>query len=306
MTTQQPLLPLETFEAHALPSSPPRTRAYVRYIEAHSILTKPSGYTSRYTYTLNPYTGCAFACDYCYAVAFAPTDEEQRTWGDWVHVKANAVELISKACRPGRGGRPPALTSNDSIYMASVTDPYQPIERQLGLTRAILETIVEHGVSPALTVQTRSPLVTRDIDLFRQLERVRINLTVTTDDDTIRRRYEPHAPSIPSRLRALETLRDAGIPIGVSIAPSLPITDVEQFAHTLASLDAAEYSIEYAHAPNRRFTASTPTTVIERLRADGWTTDAYLEARDTLASHLAPLTLLEGHKGFAPATTAPA
>jgi DNA repair photolyase len=302
----QPSLPLETIEAYTLPATPPQARASVEYVEARSILTKGSGYASRYTYTLNPYSGCAFACDYCYAAAFAPTEEGQRTWGEWVHVKANAVELISKACRPGRGGRPPALTSDDRIYMATVTDPYQPVERQLGLTRAVLATMLEHDVRPALTVQTRSPLVTRDIDLFRQFERVRVNVTLTTDDDAVRRRYEPHAPSIPARLRTLETLLADGIPIGVSIAPSLPIRDVEAFAQTLLALDAAEYSIDYAQTMTRRFAAGTPTDVMARLQEDGWTRDAYNGARETIAAILGPTRpVFEGRNGFAPATTSP-
>ena len=120
--------------------------AEVSYNDARSILTPASGFIRRYDFTLNPYSGCGFGCDYCYARYFAPSDEERESWGRWVRVKRNAVDLVQRACATGK------LADGDAVYMSSVTDPYQPIEKKLGLTRTILKAILDAGVQPRLTV----------------------------------------------------------------------------------------------------------------------------------------------------------
>ena len=163
-------------------------RTSVEHIDSKSILTRASGFLSRYDFTLNPYSGCGFGCEYCYARFFAPSARQRETWGKWVSVKRNGRELMTTACRSG------ALKTGDAIYMSSVTDPYQPVEQRLGLTRAILEAMLECGVQPRLTIQTRSPIVTRDIDLLRRFDKVRVNFSIPTDSEAVRLRYEPHAP----------------------------------------------------------------------------------------------------------------
>lgn len=176
------------------PAAPPRAglpdqptvsgRTSVQHIDSKSILTPASGFMSQYKFTLNPYGGCAFGCEYCYARFFAPSSEQREMWGQWVLVKTNARELIASACRSG------VLKSGDAVYMSSVTDPYQPVERRLGLTRTVLEAILDSDVQPRLTIQTRSPLVTRDIELFERFHRLRVNVTITTDSEEVRLRYE--------------------------------------------------------------------------------------------------------------------
>lgn len=250
----------------------------------------------QYKFTLNPYAGCSFGCDYCYARFFAPSERHQETWGRWVTVKKNAVELITEACRSG------ALKSDDAVYMSSVTDPYQPIEQQIRLTRAVLKTVLDAGVQPRLTVQTRSPLVTRDIDLFKRFERIRVNVTVTTDSDDVRRRYEPHCPSIASRFKALETLSAAGMRVGVSISPMLPIDDPEAFGERLADLNADEYVTQYMKPGRSRFAAGTSIEAAQKVREDCWTGREYREARAALSRILGQQRpLLEGGEGYAPA-----
>jgi DNA repair photolyase len=270
--------------------------AAIALVESKSILSEASGFIGRYRYTLNPYSGCSFACEYCYARSFAPTSEKRDSWGSWVSVKENAVALIGKACRAGK------LKSGDTVYMASVTDPYQPVERYARLTRAILEAMLEAGVQPRLTIQTRSPLVTRDIDLFQRLERLRVNVTVTTDSDLIRRRYEPTCPSIESRLKALAQLAAAGVKIGVSISPMLPIRDVEAFAARLAALRADEYVTQYVTPGRSWFAESSAPATVRKLNEDGWSRKEYAKARAALARALADQRpLLEGAEGYAPA-----
>src|SRR5579864_4840688 len=152
----------------------------VEYRPAASILSRATGFIDAFDYTLNPYSGCGFGCTYCYAAFFATTRELQEEWGHWVQVKNNALELLKKKRR-----RP---LIGVSIYMSSVTDPYQPIEKDLQLTRAILSELLDYH-QVRLVVQTRGPLVTRDIDLLRQFKSVRVNMTITTDNEAVRRAF---------------------------------------------------------------------------------------------------------------------
>ena len=270
--------------------------AGVGLADARTILTPASGFIRRYRYSLNPYSGCRFACEYCYARAFAPTAEKRQTWGEWATAKRNAAALITKACRDG------TLQSGDAIYMSSATDPYQPAEHRLRLTRGILEAILDAGVQPRLTVQTRSPIAARDVDLFRRFEHIRVNVSVTTDSEQVRLRYEPKAPAIRARLRTARTLVEAGVPVGISISPMLPIDDIEGFAGVIASLNAAEYVSQYMAPPGPIFAAGTLPATLRMAREDGWGLPQYAKAREVIQRVLGPdRPLLEGDEGFAPA-----
>ncbi len=271
-------------------------RTSVEYMDSKSILTPTSGFMSRYKFTLNPYGGCGFGCEYCYAKFFATSAKHRETWGEWVSVKTNAGELMAKACRSG------VLISGDPVYMSSVTDPYQPIERRLQLTRAVLETMLHSGVQPRLTIQTRSPLVTRDIDLFQQFTSMRVNLTINADSEEVRVRYEPRCPSIAVRLRTAEELTRAGIRIGVSISPMLPLKNAEEFGARLAHLDADEYVTQYLKPGRSRFAAGSSAEALQKAREDGWGLGEYRRAREMLATILGhERPLLEGAEGYAPA-----
>lgn len=190
-------------------------------IQARTILTETRGFTSvdvpgtGFHYSLNPYRGCAFNCSYCYAPAFVFDDAARKNWGRWIAVKANAEALLRAAGRRGK-------LRNKNIYMSTVTDPYQPIERKIDLTRACLGVLLDYPPR-LLTVQTRSPLVVRDIDLFTKLpRRVAVCMSITTDDETVRRIFEPACAPLEQRLDAIRTVRKAGIPTQASIAPLLP------------------------------------------------------------------------------------
>ena len=180
-------------------------QANVTYISTRQLLTKATGFMDAYDFTLNPYSGCSFGCTYCYAAFFSRDAEKRDNWGYWVNVKANAIELLKKRRRSLDG---------ELIYMSSVTDPYQPIERQLELTRRLLELLAERW-KPKLVMQTRSPLVERDCDLFRRIEdnggRVQVNMTVTTDDEDIRRTFEPFCPATTGDWRPFAPCRRPGL-----------------------------------------------------------------------------------------------
>ncbi|WP_407644112.1 SPL family radical SAM protein [Filobacillus milosensis] len=191
----------------------------IDYKSPKKILTPTSGFLYDYSHSLNPYTGCAFGCSYCYVRQSPVGLFRKQEWGTWVDVKQDAKEKIVKEIRN--------LKKRDkevTIFMSSSTDPYQPIEYKEKITRGLLEGMTE--VPPDfLFVQTRSSLVTRDIDLFKQLkDRLRISMTVETDDDQIRKKFAPYAPPIQSRIKAVTKLRDNQLPVQIAVAPVLPFS----------------------------------------------------------------------------------
>jgi len=192
---------------------------------ARSILNPASGYIRAYDFTLNPYRGCQYGCSYCYATAFSPNQAMRDDWGNWVIIKENAAELITKELDRWQThhDRPP------SIYMSTVTDPYQPIECRERLTRSLLEVMVARPPTqqPTLVVQTRSPMVVRDLDLLHQFERVRLNLSIPTGSDAVRRDFEPRSPSIKARLNTLAKIRytapfNSRLRLSATVTPFLP------------------------------------------------------------------------------------
>ncbi len=259
----------------------------VAYREARTILTPASGFMSDYDFTLNPYAGCTFGCTYCYAAFFARDVERQQDWGNWVEVKENAVALLQRM-RRSLAGR--------SIYLSSVTDPYQPIERSLGLVRAVLEQLVHH--QPRLMVQTRSPLVTRDIDILQRFNHLRVNVTVTTDSERVRRAFEPQCPPNDARLDAVRQLVDAGLDVGVTMTPLLPLEDAEEFARRVASTGARRFVAQPMHVASGRFVAGTRDRAVALSKELDWDEAAYERALESLSETLPGL--LTGKSGFGP------
>jgi DNA repair photolyase len=214
---------------------------------AKSVLNGPE-VTGMGYWSVNPYVGCAFGCAYCYAryahryvMERAAAKEsldgtlarDAASMPPWlaferhVFVKENAATLLRKALRYG-GDKHRALIEGETIIIGTATDPYQPAERRYRVTRQILEVLCEHA-DLSVVVITKSPLVTRDIDLLSRLNRysrVSIHLTLTTLDRELARRIEPRAPTPEARIRALTRLREAGIDAGINCMPVLPgITD---------------------------------------------------------------------------------
>lgn len=233
-------------------------RADVFYEPAREILTRASGFMDTYDFTLNPYVGCSFGCTYCYAAFFGRTKEDRDAWGYMVRVKKNAVELISRRKHGSLDGK--------LIYMSSVTDPYQPIERELMLTRSLLEVMAERH-KPKLVVQTRSPGVVRDRDLFARITenggRVQVNMTVTTDDEVVRRTFEPFCPSNSQRLRAIAEVRASGIDACITMTPLLWVNDPEEFAQELLDTRVQKFIAQPFHFQRGKFVASTREKAID-------------------------------------------
>lgn len=301
-------------ESSARPdSSPDRPRpvrlgtASIEYKPARAILTRATGFMDAYDFTLNPYAGCAFGCTYCYAAFFSrgsdsATGAQRRdTWGQWVEVKENAVELLRRRRKRLDGKR---------IYMSTVTDPYQPVERKLKLTRDLLNILAERH-RPKLVVQTRSPDVVRDADLFREIVekggRVQVNITVTTDDEVVRRAFEPSCPSNARRLEAAKELAGSGIATCVTMTPLLLVQDARRFAANLMATGVKDFIVQPFHLQRGKFVAGTRDAALgimaEKLSCDrNGMVDRYREhyrrVRGVLRCELPRLG--EGKDGFNP------
>ncbi|HEU0298863.1 MAG TPA: radical SAM protein [Longimicrobium sp.] len=271
----------------------PRTlgRVSVSVSDRVSIIGPATGYMSDYDITLNPYVGCGFGCSYCYAASFVPPRFRQLEWGTWVEVKRQAAEQLRTEHVTGK-----------RIYLGSVTDPYQPLESRTRLVRSMLAAMSLPGRQPRLVIQTRSPLAVRDIDLFRRFDRIRVNMSVTTDSDEVRKRYEPTCPSIDRRIDAIREIGEAGVPIGICITPMLPLNDPIAFGERLAQLGAAVYvaqPFKPAAQVAGAMKAGTRDAATELASREGWNMAAYRSAFQTLASVLPHLH--EGRAGFMPA-----
>ena len=263
--------------------------ANVKSVEATAILTKASGFMGEYDYTLNPYSGCSFGCSYCYAAFFSRDAEKMRNWGYWVEVKENALENLKKLRK-----KP---LKEAKIYMSSVTDPYQTLERKLELTRMILIELEKYH-EVRLTIQTRSPLVVRDIDILKKFKNIQVNITVTTDNEDIRKAFEPLCPSIGQRMRAASELVDAQIPTSITMTPLLPIADPEHFVQRLLRTGVRKFVVQPFHPQRGKFVAGTRSTALKAIQDLGWTESGYERDLAILMDGLPGLK--EGREGFAP------
>lgn len=209
-------------------------------IQARSILnrTKP---TMPFTWTINPYRGCEFGCKYCYAryTHEFMGMEESNDFEEKIYAKAASADLLRRELKK--------IPKREAIAIGTATDPYQPAERRYGRTRAILEVFAaERGRRVSIT--TKSDLVTRDLDLHREIARgniLDINITVTTLDPDLARLLEPRAPRPDLRIGAVRKLSEAGICAGVFPNPVMPlITDTDENLEAVAHA-AAEAGAKY-------------------------------------------------------------
>ena len=179
----------------------------IREIKAKSVLSK----SQVYDYALNPYVGCQHACVYCYAKFMKRFTGHEERWGEFLDVKINASELLAHEVKKKRVGR---------VWISGVCDPYQPLERKYRLTNRCLEILAENGWP--FTVQTKSDLVLRDIEILKRSKDAEVGFTITTADEKIRRIFEPGAPPLSNRIEALANLHSEGIRTFAMIAPILP------------------------------------------------------------------------------------
>ena len=190
----------------------------INHLEAKSIFIK-SGLPGS-DYVINPYNGCLFGCMYCYAAQIARWKHPDEVWGTYVDVKINAPELLKKELEALKKR---LHTKNfGTVFFSSVTDPYLGLESKYHLTRKCLEVLADFGYEGNVSIQTKSPLVTQDIDVLKRLKDVTVGFTVTTLDDKVSRFLETMAPPVSARIQALKDLHDAGIKTYAFIGPILP------------------------------------------------------------------------------------
>jgi len=187
--------------------------------EARSILSPVSGFLAEagFTHSLTPARNCTFGCSYCYVptmrVRGGLRKEDWTHWGEFTTFKRNAAELLARSLRP-----------DQTIYCSPLTDPYQPAESIRQIMPGILEAATASRPK-VFVIQTRGPLILRDISLLTALSRrttLRVSFSVTTDRDDVRRIFEPHCAPIEERWRVVRALSDAGIETSVTMAPILP------------------------------------------------------------------------------------
>jgi DNA repair photolyase len=197
-----------------------------------------------FTWAINPYRGCEFACKYCYA-RYTHEFMEMRDGIEFeqkIFVKQHAANLLRQELKKVKAG--------ESIAIGTATDPYQPAERRFEVTRAILEELARHS-GLEIGIVTKSNLVARDVEILRSIaghNELFVNLTVTTVNTELARKLEPRAPRPDLRLETVRQLNLAGLDAGVISAPVLPeITDAPKDLEALVKA-ASHAGAKYIYA----------------------------------------------------------
>jgi DNA repair photolyase len=178
--------------------------------EAKSIYTRTK--LPGIEYTINQYVGCGHRCAYCYA-RYMNRWKEYGPWGTWIEIKTNAPELAREKV-------------NGEVSMSSVSDPYQPLEKERKLSRRVLENMDK---DTKISILTKSDLVLRDLDILKKFKNLSVGLTVNCFPEKARKILEPHAPSSESRIKTLKKLSRKGINTFCFISPIIPkLTEVRE------------------------------------------------------------------------------
>lgn len=188
----------------------------IHEIRAKSILVKSR--LPDADYVVNPYIGCMIGCAYCYASFMGRfVGKGVDDWGDYVFAKVNAVEVFKREL-----AAMPVRERSSSIFISSVTDPYQAAELKYKLTRGILSVLEKSKYPGEVAVQTKSNLVLRDVDILEKLPNAEVGMTVTVTDDALSRLFEVRAPSSKVRLDTLKKLKKEGLKTYAFVGPLLP------------------------------------------------------------------------------------
>jgi DNA repair photolyase len=228
-----------------------KRRVEYRSLETRSYFNRCANPKMPFQWTLNPYRGCEYGCVYCYA-RYTHEFMELRGPG------AFETQIFAKQWDPAGFGREfRRLPWGEAVALGTATDPYQPAERRYGLTRKMLEALLAEcgrGEGLRLFITTKSDLAGRDAALLAEIRAagglVRVGMTITTLYDELARLLEPFAPRPALRLKAVEALAQAGVPVGVQAMPVLPlINDSERSLRNLALAAASAGAISFHAAP---------------------------------------------------------
>ncbi|HDD26449.1 MAG TPA: radical SAM protein, partial [Acidilobales archaeon] len=184
----------------------------IKYIRVKSALSR-SG-LKEIDYALNPYLGCYHSCIYCYARDFTRYEEVAKNWGEVIYVKINLLDVLRREVKRLPKG---------VVGVATITDPYQPIEATYRLTRGSLEILKRYGFK--VSIQTKSPLVLRDKDIIEP-KQFDVGVTIITMDKDVAKVVEPKAPPPTDRVRILKEISELGVETWLFMGPIIPcLTD---------------------------------------------------------------------------------
>jgi DNA repair photolyase len=229
--------------------------------EARSILSATSGFIAQagFTHSLTPARNCTYGCVYCYVptlhVFGGLKKADWERWGQFTTYKTNAATLLRRELRP-----------EQKIYCSPLVDPYQPAERSQVSMPGILQAVMADP--PAVfCIQTRGPLIERDIGLLVELSRrtrLRVSFSLTTDDERVRALYEPFCESLERRLKTIRALREAGIEVFATLAPLLPC-DPEALASAALDATASDLICDPLHVRSVKAQGATTRTQARRI-----------------------------------------
>ena len=232
---------------------------------ARGILSRTGGFIrdAGFTHSLTPARNCTYGCTYCYVPTMriygGLRPEDWRRWGKFTTFKENAAELLAKELRP-----------EQIVYCSPLVDPYQPVERRERSMPGILRALIARPPA-AFVVQTRGPLILRDVVLLLRLAektRLRVSFSITTNRDDVRRRYEPRCEPIDERLRAVRALEAAGIRTFCTLAPILPC-DPAALADLALAASAGDVIGDPLHSRAVKRYGATTRAEAERVSAAG-------------------------------------
>ncbi len=244
-------------------------------INAKSIVNQVNSPDVPLSWSMNPYQGCEHGCTYCYA------RETHQYWGysggvdfeNVILVKKDAASLLKKKFQsPSWKG--------EGIMLSGNTDCYQPIERKLKITRGLLEVCRTH--KNPVGIITKNSLVTRDIDILQEMAKDQLTyvvLSITSLDDSLRRILEPRTASVKSKLQTIEKLSEAGIPVGVMMAPIIPALNSHEI------MDMAN-TVSRAGATVLRHTIVRLNGCVEELFSD-WLERHFPDRKKKILMHIA-------------------
>ncbi len=176
-------------------------------------------------YAFNAYLGCMHGCRYCYAADMTP-GESAATWGDAVRIRTNIIDVLREEMKGRRRGL---------VGVSTITDPYQPVEARYMLSRQAIDLLLNGGFR--VSVQTKSPLVLRDLDIFRDRKGLDVGVSLATPHTEISRLIDSKSPLPEARMRTLRVLSENGIKTWLFLGPIIPgINDSNESLETLISL----------------------------------------------------------------------
>ncbi len=242
---------------------------------ARSILSPTSGFIAEagFTHSLTPARNCTFGCSYCYVPTMGVYGglraDDVRHWGHQTTFKSNAAELLARASKPGQ-----------IIYCSPLVDPFQPAEADMGSMTPILEVLAAHPPR-VFVLQTRSSRILDYLDPLLRLSRktvLRVSYSITTDDDSIRRAYEPRCDPIERRFETVRLLVEQGIDTFVTLAPLLPCDPdhlLDRALHVTPNPILCDPLHTRAGKPRGATTRDAAVLISERLNQSHWHDPAF-------------------------------